>query len=128
MIQRVQSIFMFFAILSVGMIMYKVPVLIAGEEVKMLSDFMIAQIAALIAMFLVGYSILQFKNRAKQLLLNQFGKLALSVSFFAVFIQKEEMLPGKGLFLFALPYLLLIIANRFIKKDDKLVSSADRLR
>jgi peptidoglycan/LPS O-acetylase OafA/YrhL len=128
MIQRVQSVFMFFAVLSVGMIMYKAPVLIAGEEMKMLSDFMIAQIAALIAMFLGGYSILQFKNRAKQLLLNQFCKLALSISFFAVFIQKGEMLPGKGLFLFALPYLLLIIANRFIKKDDKLVSSADRIR
>ena len=128
MIQRIQSVFMLFAILSVGMIMYKVPVLANGEEVMMFSDFMWAQIAAFITMFLIVYSILQFKNRTKQLLLNQFSKLSLSISFFIIFIQKGGMLPAKGLFLFILPYVLLIIANWFIKKDEKLVKSADRIR
>ena len=128
MIQRIQSIFMFFAILSVGMIMYKAPVLTNGDQVMMLGDFMWAQIAAFISMFIILYSILQFKNRANQLLLNQFSKLSLSISFFIIFIQKEEMFPAKGLFLFILPYVLLIIANRFIKKDEKLVKSADRIR
>ena len=119
---------MLFTILSLGMIMYKVPVLANGEELMMLSDFMWAQISAFITMFLVMYSILQFKNRTKQLLLNQFSKLSLSISFFIIFIKKGEMLPAKGLFLFILPYVLLIIANRFIKKDEKLVKSADRIR
>lgn len=119
---------MLFAILSVGMIMYKVPVLTNGEEVMMLGDFMWAQIAAFITMFLIVYSALQFKNRTKQLLLNQFSKLSLSISFFIIFIQKGDMLPGKGLFMFVLPYILLIIANWFIKKDEKLVKSADRIR
>ena len=128
MIQRIQSVFMFFTILSVGMIMYKVPVLANGEEVMMLGDFMWAQILAFITMFLIVYSIFQFKNRNKQLLLNQFSKLSLSISFFIIFIQKGEMLPAKGLFLFILPYILLIIANWFIKKDEKLVKSADRIR
>ena len=128
MIQRIQSVFMLFTILSLGMIMYKVPVLANGEELMMLSDFMWAQISAFITIFLVMYSILQFKNRTKQLLLNQFSKLSLSISFFIIFIKKGEMLPAKGLFLFILPYVLLIIANRFIKKDEKLVKSADRIR
>lgn len=128
MIQRIQSIFMFFAILSIGTIMYKTPVLVNGEHVMMLDDFMWSQIAAFITMFLITYSILQFKNRAKQLLLNQFSKLSLSISFFIIFIQKEEMFPATGLFLFILPYVFLIIANWFIKKDEKLVKSADRLR
>ena len=128
MIQRIQSVFMFFTILSVGMIMYKVPVLANGEEVMMLGDFMWAQILAFITMFLIVYSIFQFKNRTKQLFLNQFSKLSLSISFFIIFIQKGEMLPAKGLFLFILPYVLLIIANWFIKKDEKLVKSADRIR
>ena len=119
---------MFFTILSVGMIMYKVPVLANGEEVMMLGDFMWAQILAFITMFLIVYSIFQFKNRNKQLLLNQFSKLSLSISFFIIFIQKGEMLPSKGLFLFILPYVLLIIANWYIKKDEKLVKSADRIR
>ena len=128
MIQRIQSVFMLFAILSVGMIMYKVPILANEEEVMMMSDFMWAQIAAFITMFLIVYSIFQFKNRTKQLFLNQFSKLSLSISFFIIFIQKGEMLPAKGLFLFILPYVLLIIANWFIKKDEKLVKSADRIR
>lgn len=119
---------MFFAILSIGMIMYKAPVLANGEQVMMLGDFMWSQITAFITMFLIAYSMLQFKNRAKQLLINQFSKLSLSISFFIILIQKEEMFPAKGLFLFILPYILLIIANRFIKKDEKLVKSADRLR
>tara|TARA_B100000900_G_scaffold414739_1_gene442277 strand:+ start:4278 stop:4637 length:360 start_codon:yes stop_codon:yes gene_type:complete len=119
---------MFFAILSVGMIMYKVPVLGKGEELMMLGDFMWAQIAAFTTMFLIIYSILQFKNRAKQLFLNQFSKLSLSISFFIIFIQKGDMLPAKGLFLFILPYVLLILANWFIKKDENLVKSADRIR
>ena len=39
MIQRIQSVFMFFSILSMGMIMYKVPVLENGEEFLFLVDF-----------------------------------------------------------------------------------------
>ncbi len=128
MIQRIQSLFMLFAILSVVMIMYKVPVLANGKEVMMLSDFMWAQISAFITIFLIVYSIFQFKNRTNQLLLNQFSKLSLSISFFIIFIMKGEMLPEKGLFLFIFPYALLIIANWFIKKDEKLVKSADRIR
>ncbi|MFH0867156.1 MAG: DUF4293 family protein [Bacteroidota bacterium] len=33
-----------------------------------------------------------------------------------------------GLFLPLITFIALIIANRFIKKDDKLVKSSDRLR
>ena len=128
MVQRLQSLFMLFAILSLVMIMYKAPVLVNGKEVMMLGDYMWAQISIFISIFLIVYSILQFKNRTKQLLLNQFSKLFLSISFFIIFIQKEDMFPAKGLFLFILPYILLIIANRFIKKDEKLVKSADRIR
>ena len=113
---------MFFSILSMGMIMYKVPVLENGEEFLFLVDFIWAQISAFITIALIIYSILQFKNRTKQLLLNQLSKLSLSISFFIIFFQKGEMLPSKGLFLFILPYLLLILSNWFIKKDENLVS------
>ncbi len=119
---------MFFSILSMGMIMYKVPVLENGEEFLFLVDFIWAQISAFITIALIIYSILQFKNRSKQLLLNQLSKLSLSISFFVIFFQKGEMLPSKGLFLFILPYLLLILSNWFIKKDENLVKSADRIR
>lgn len=110
------------------MIMYKIPVLAVGEEEKMLTDFMWGQIAAWISIFLGVFSISQFKNRPNQLIYNQLSKFFLSASFFIVYIGKAELLPAKGLFLFVLPYILLILANRFIKKDEKLVKSADRIR
>lgn len=108
--------------------MYKVPVLEVGEEVKMLTDFMWGQTTAWVSIFLGVFSISQFKNRPKQLIYNQLSKFSLSISFFIVYINKGELLPAKGLFLFVLPYILLILANRFIKKDEKLVKSADRIR
>jgi hypothetical protein len=33
-----------------------------------------------------------------------------------------------GLFLFVIPYSLIILANYLIRKDEKLVRSADRIR
>ena len=63
MIQRIQSIFMFFAIFSVAIIMYKVPVLANKEEVIMLSKFRWAQIAAFITIFLIIYCLSKFTNK-----------------------------------------------------------------
>jgi ABC-type spermidine/putrescine transport system permease subunit II len=37
-------------------------------------------------------------------------------------------MPQEGMFVFIIPYVLILIANRFIKKDESLVQSADRLR
>lgn len=128
MIQRIQSIYMLFAAIAIAAIVFYVPVLKSSDTTVFITDFMIGQIAAFIALFLCLYSIFQFKNRTKQLLLNQLSKLAVSIAFFSVFIQRGELAPDKGLFLFVLPYVLLIIANRFIKKDEKLVQSADRIR
>ena len=95
MIQRPQSIFLFFAVLSIVMIMYKVPVLALGEEVKMLTDFMWGQTAAWISIFLGVFSISQFKNRPKQLIYNQLSKFSLSVSFFIVYIGKGALYQPK---------------------------------
>ena len=106
----------------------RIPVLELDSKSMMISDFMWGQITSFISIFLIFYSIFQYKNRSKQLLLNQFSKLALSVSFFIIFFQRDDMLPANGLFLFIGPYLLLVFANFFIKKDDKLVKSADRIR
>lgn len=128
MIQRIQSVYMLFAAIAIAAIVSYVPVLKSSDSSVFIADFMIGQIAAFIALFLCLYSIFQFKNRSKQLFLNQLAKLALSIAFFSVFIQRAELEPDKGLFLFALPYFLLIIANYFIKKDNKLVQSADRIR
>lgn len=128
MIQRIQSLLMLLAALSILVINFKFPILELNEKKLLIQHFMYAQIALFTSAFLVIYSILQYKNRSKQLLINQISKLSLSISFFIVFFQKGDFLPTIGLFLFLVPYLLLVFSNYFIKKDDKLVKSADRIR
>ena len=128
MIQRIQSLLMLLAALSILVINFKFPILELNEKKLLMQHFMYAQIALFTSAFLVLYSILQYKNRSKQLLINQISKLFLSISFFIVFFQKGDFLPTIGLFLFLVPYLLLVFSNYFIKKDDKLVKSADRIR
>ena len=128
MIQRIQSLLMLLAALSILVINFKFPILELNEKKLLMQHFMYAQIALFTSAFLVVYSILQYKNRSKQLLINQISKLSLSISFFIVFFQKGDFLPTIGLFLFLIPYLLLVFSNYFIKKDDKLVKSSDRIR
>ena len=128
MIQRIQSLLMLLATLSILVINFKFPILELNEKKLLMQHFMYAQIALFTSIFLIIYSIFQYKNRSKQLLINQISKLSLSISFFIVFFQKGDFLPTIGLFLFLVPYLLLVFSNYFIKKDDKLVKSADRIR
>ena len=45
-----------------------------------------------------------------------------------VFLYREDEAVGVGLILFLVPFVLLLAANFFIKKDERLVKSADRIR
>ena len=89
-------------------------------------------IAAIIALA----SIFQFKNRLNQMKLGALNALimaaTLGLSYYKIF-QYETLIEGQGniSFGFYLPagaMLLNIIANRFIRKDEKLVKSVDRIR
>ncbi|HIE74517.1 MAG TPA: DUF4293 family protein, partial [Flavobacteriales bacterium] len=70
----------------------------------------------------------QFRNRNRQIIINQISKLFLSIAFIIIIFQRGELNFAIGLFLFIIPYLLIILANYLIKKDEKLVKSADRIR
>ena len=129
MIQRVQSIYMLFSIIFMIAITYFLPVLISKKgEVFFTHQSIYAHITILVSSFLLLYSIFLFKNRKKQLLFNQISKFLLSATFFILFFTKGELFPVRGMFVFIIPYVLILLANRFIKKDEKLVQSADRIR
>ena len=129
MIQRVQSIYMLFSIIFMIAITYFLPVLISKKgEVFFTYQSIYAHITILVSSFLLLYSIFLFKNRKKQLLFNQISKFLLSATFFILFFTKGELFPNRGMFVFIIPYVLILLANRFIKKDEKLVQSADRIR
>jgi len=129
MIQRIQSIYLLFSIFFMVAITYFLPVLVSLEGDYFYTHHSIyAHISILVSCFLALYSIFQFKNRKKQLLINQISKFMLSATFFILFFTKGELLPDRGMFVFIIPYVLILLANRFIKKDEKLVQSADRIR
>ncbi len=129
MIQRVQSIYLLFSIIFMIAITYFLPVLISKEgEVFFTHHFIYAHVTILVSSFLLLYSIFLFKIRKKQLLFNQISKFFLSVTFFILFFTKGELFPTRGMFVFIIPYVLILLANKFIKKDEKLVQSADRIR
>ena len=129
MIQRVQSIYMLFSIIFMIAITYFLPVLISKKgEIFFTHQSIYAHITILVSSFLLLYSIFLFKNRKKQLLFNQISKFLLSATFFILFFTKGELFPDRGMFVFIIPYVLILLANRFIKKDEKLVQSADRIR
>ena len=129
MIQRVQSIYLLFSIIFLKSITYLLPVLISEERELFLTHHNIyTHITILASSFLLFYSIFLFKNRKKQLLFNQISKFLLSATFFILFFTKGELFPARGMFVFIIPYVLILLANRYIKKDEKLVQSADRIR
>jgi glucan phosphoethanolaminetransferase (alkaline phosphatase superfamily) len=84
------------------------------------------------------YEIFQFRNRGKQLMLGSINLLLVVGTLGAMFYfsnKGEQLLNLKlegqyqmGFYLPTLALLLNLLANRFIRRDEQLVRSADRLR
>ena len=95
---------------------------------------LLASASAVVALF----EIFQFRNRSRQLLLGTANLLLITATLGAAFyfLAKGERLlnvklEGEALAGFYLPTLALLLnllANRFIRSDERLVRSADRLR
>ncbi|MBW6497044.1 MAG: DUF4293 domain-containing protein [Bacteroidales bacterium] len=88
-------------------------------------------------MVLTVFSIFQFKRRLYQIQLGKFNILlhvGLVVTAFFFTDQWQDNLPnlpfsyGAGIVLPLVAMILILMANRAIKKDDELVRSADRIR
>lgn len=134
MIQRKQSIFLFLAgIFSavsacVGNLWKTAAGWIQAEDViVLLILFLLSTVLSLSSIFL-------FKNRKFQMQLGLLNIL-LNILLVGYLAYSLSNLPGgfdseKGIGLLApfISIMLLIIANRYIKKDEKLVKSVDRFR
>ena len=107
----------------------------AFKPVLFLPIIIVAAGIALIAL----YTIFQYKNRLFQIKLTNIGVLlaiALIMGIFFLYIpmieKKIAIVPDYskafGIYLPLVALVFLVMANRAIKRDDKLVRSADRLR
>jgi len=133
MLQRVQSLFFFFSAICSVTIIYAFPVLQDESISYLLEHFTYARLFVFLSAALSVFAIFQFKNRKRQQLIAYVARLMIAIAFLlVVFLHKEEGMEerafGIGLFLFFIPYLALFLARYFVKKDEKLVKSADRIR
>lgn len=145
MIQRIQTIFL---ILTAGVfgILFKLPFATSDKpSAQFLADqvYDITDHPAMIALTVLGaiiaiVSIFMFQNRKLQLKL---GYLIIVIAIllpgvaFLLFTKESASIDPTvhvadqaGMFLPALAIILVAVANYFIRKDDKLVKSMDRLR
>jgi len=130
MIQRIQTLFFFLSAILLIIIVFSFPVLKEGNTLYFLTDsFSYARLCIFISSALSVFAIFQFKDRKKQLLISSISRLMITIAvLLIVFLYREERIFAFGMLLLIIPFLLLILANVFIKKDEKLVKSADRIR
>lgn len=127
MLQRKQTIFMFIAILVMIVLLVETKDFVQGHSLVF--------VGSAVVVFLQCLALFSFKNRKRQILLNIISIIinALLISFSVyclLTLPGGFSFPEKGieLIFFSLSIIWLLIANHFIRKDERLVKSVDRLR
>lgn len=135
MIQRFQSLLFFFAFLTLLIIVFYFPVLVVNiddqEKIFLLlaDHFSFVRLFIFLSAGLSLFSISQYKNRKRQILMSSVARLMITLAFVSlVFLYRESEDIGVGLFLLIIPYTSLFLATYFIRKDERVIKDADRLR
>jgi len=156
MIQRVQTIFLFLVVVAMG-VTIGLPIwgqanaagswdLTAfaltnlnpeGEEVQSVSKWYIATLASFSGL-LALVSIFQYRNRGRQMMINMINSLLMVSLVVTVFLTtngvNEEIASEAagsyqiGFWAILAAMVCNMLANRFIRKDEALVRSVDRIR
>lgn len=136
MIQRIQTVYLFFVMLISGILPFWINLwsdadgnaIFAKHEILVSGAFYLSAILALIA-------IVVYKKRKNQFVLNRLN-LILNLFLLGFFVYRSLNLSGEtlvsekgiGMLIPVISIILLVLANRAIKKDEDLVKSVDRLR
>ena len=131
MIQRIQSIYLLIALISMTLISFKVPIYYLNETLFMAQDdtktFVLTIVGALFSLL----GLFMFKSRKFQMKLIRLTvliQMIIGIRIFMLFIKFEVILNNSFLFLMVFTLITLIMAYRGVKKDDDLVRSIDRIR
>lgn len=135
MLQRIQSIYLFLAFLvSAGLIfvfdLWKEngQEVYAQDEPAVLALFLLSALLSIVSIFL-------FKNRKLQFVLGRINMI-LNLILLGLFVYWSLKVSGEsqisekgiGMMIPIVSIVLLVLANKAIKKDEDLVKSVDRLR
>lgn len=129
MLQRIQTIWTLLAVLAA------VFLFITGQDVVISDSIPLLNIGCIVLVITGSLSIFSFKNRKRQILLNTISIIinALLIGVLAYWLLNLSggiQIPEKGIEpIFPLiAVICLFIANIYIRKDERLVKSVDRLR
>ncbi len=144
MIQRIQSIFIFISLAACASLFIlpfaesnKVATPLFEDKLFNIMDNPVLIVLASIGALLAVVDLLMFKNRPLQLRLGYIITIIsvfLAVVAFWLMYSKASQLPEIiiedkfGLYMPVISLISILLANRFIKKDEDLVSNMDRLR
>lgn len=129
MLQRIQTIWTLLAVLSA------VFLFITGQDAVISDSIPVLNIGCIVLVIIGALSVFSFKNRKRQILLNTISIIinALLIGVLAYWLLNLSggiQFPEKGIEpIFPLiAVICLLIANVYVRKDERLVKSVDRLR
>lgn len=129
MLQRIQTIWTLLAVLAA------VFLFITGQDVAVSGSIPVLNISCIVLVITGALSIFSFKNRKRQILLNTISiiinVLLIGVlTYWLLSLSGGIEFPEKGIEpIFPLVAVIcLLMANIYIRKDERLVKSVDRLR
>lgn len=129
MLQRIQTVWIFLAVLGAVFLN------ITAQDFDVLGAYLTINVSTVILILFGVSSIFSFRNRKRQILLNNISIIinALLIGLLAYWLLNLSggiSIPEKGIepvFPF-LSIVCLLLANMYIRKDERLVKSVDRLR
>jgi len=136
MLQRIQTVYLIIAMLLLVALYVWFPLVQDASGALVISNnepLVLGLMGAAVVLILI--SILNFKKRKQQFVLN---RLAIIFNFvlLGVFVYRSLSIPGEtlvsekgiGVLLPIISIVFLVLANKAIKRDEDLVKSVDRLR
>ncbi|QQV02810.1 MULTISPECIES: DUF4293 domain-containing protein [Chryseobacterium] len=129
MLQRIQTVWILLAVLGA------VFLFITGQDVDVFGSFPVIDASSVVLVVIGAFSLFSYKNRKRQIMLNTVSMIinALLIGILVYWLQNLSGgidFPEKGIepvFPF-ISVICLLMANIFIRKDERLVKSVDRLR
>ena len=129
MIQRIQTIFLLIVVIAQVVLHFQ------GLDVELFGSIYIVASLSLVSFLLAIVSIFSYKKRVRQILLNNINifinvLLTCLLIYWLLNLSGGISFPEKGIELAFPPISLfcLFMANIYIRKDEKLVKSVDRIR
>ena len=136
MLQRIQTVYLLLAFIATGILPFVFPLWKeAGKDFYFMANMLYVILFGMSTMLTV-VSIISFKKRQQQFVMGRLN-IILNLILLGLFVYHSLKVSGEtalvsekgiGMFLPIISIVMLVLANKAIKKDEDLVKSVDRLR